>query len=105
MKHLSFRYRGRRNAQQKKEFREAQAARIAKRWDRERAAHAGDPIRIDRVTELVIRDTHRPTMVLRLYSRPTRLGWSRCTVEENGKPLRGRFGVGAIARLLAKVLA
>jgi len=104
MNYLSPRYRRRRTPLQRREFLAAQARRIAKRWARKQAARAGEPVRKDRVTEITIRDTHRPQMVLRLRARPTRLGWTRRTVEENGATVPGRFGLVAIAKLLARVI-
>jgi len=48
MKHLSWRYRRRRNRQQQREFCAAQARRVRARWDRIHAALADEPIREER---------------------------------------------------------
>jgi hypothetical protein len=65
MKHLSWQYRGRRNAQQQREFRAAQRKRIAARW----AKRAQDEMRVDRRVEIVIRDSLRPMTTLTLTQR------------------------------------
>ena len=105
MKHLSWKYRRRRNAQEMKEFREAQSRRARMRWALYHAELAGGPIRETRVTEIVIRDSQRARTTIVLRRDPTRYGWGRARVEQDGVRIgKGRMGVGGIATLLAKWL-
>jgi len=107
MTHLSPRYRRRRTPQQHLEFRAAQERRIARRWEREVAERQGDETRRDRVAEVTIRDSHRPTTVVRIEARLTRSarGWGRRLVWENGKRVgKRRFGIRGVCQLLGKLI-
>jgi hypothetical protein len=105
MKHLSFRYRRRRNAQEQREFCAAQSGRIAKRWAKAAAAREGEPIRETRVVEMTIRDSHRPMRIVRLQAEETERGWSRWTAHENGQRAGQKpWGKNAIARAIARTL-
>ena len=67
------------------------------------AASAGEPVRVSRITEVTIRDTHRPLAVFRFQREPTERGWGRAKPEQNGKELSIRpVATAGIARLLAK---
>ena len=101
MKHTSWRYRRRRTAQERKEFCEAQRKRVKSRWKKWHEALKNEPTRVTRLTELTIRDSQRPMMVLKLE-------WSqkgRCRIELNGQMMglrpMGRTGLG---KTLARVL-
>jgi hypothetical protein len=62
----------------------------------DRAAHAGDPQRHSRVSEVTIRDSHRPMQIIRIHREPTEHSWSRG---------RRTFGKTALGKLLAEALA
>ena len=93
--------------------REAKARRSAAgrtgavaRWTEYHAAQAAEPVRQSRVTELTIRDTHRPMEIVRIVRQPRDHSWGRGRVTVNGRPVgRRAFGVSAIAQLLARSLA
>jgi hypothetical protein len=75
------------------------------RWDRVRAARAGEPVRETRVVELTIRDSHRPMRIVRLQAEELERSWSRWAVSENGQKIGNRrFGRNGIADLLARSL-
>jgi hypothetical protein len=108
MNHLSPRYRRRRTPQQQREFRAAQQRRIERRWKAALAGATAGADRRDRVSEVTIRDTHRPMVVVRLEARMTRGGrrWGRRAVYENGRRVGARrLGLRAIGELLAGVLS
>jgi hypothetical protein len=102
MTHTNWRYRGKRNAKQRKEFSEAQSGRVERRWAKARQASVDEPVREDRVTEIVIRDSRRPMtrIVLRWMDNGDREGRARVTQDERELSLRpmGRTGIG---RMLA----
>jgi hypothetical protein len=104
MKHLSWKYRRRRTPQQQREFRAAQSARIAKRWEAYRAARVNEPIRATRTTRITIEDSHRMRMVFMLARQETPRGWGRAEVQENGKPVSRKWGIRKLATALAKIL-
>jgi hypothetical protein len=105
MKHLSWKYRRRRTAQEMREFRAAQSRRIAARWAKVHAAHVGEPVRETRVVEMTIRDSHRPMRIIRLQAEETERGWSRWMAQENGQRAgRKPWGKNAIARAIAGTL-
>ena len=96
MKHLSWKYRKRRTAQEYKEFCEAQRARVAKRWLKRTEQMQDEPVRVDRVIVILIRDSHRPQTEICL-KRIANLGrW-------HGIGSRG-LGTGRVARLIAEFL-
>ena len=102
---LSFRYRRRRTPQQDAEFREAQRRRVAARHARAQEAHQGEPVRLSRIVEFPIRDTHRPFAMIRLEAEPTAHGFGRWIVSENGQRIgTRRFGRRGIADLIAQWL-
>ena len=75
------------------------------RWARVRAAREGEPVRVARVVELVVRDSQRPGRVIRLVAQMTTRGWGRWRVEENGVRVGKRtLGRRAIAELVARSL-
>ena len=88
--------------------RRSEAARkaAAARWDAHHAAHAGDPQRHSRVTDITIRDSHRPMQTVRIFREPTEHSWSRGRVYVNGKRVgRRTLGKTALGKLLAEALA
>jgi ATPase subunit of ABC transporter with duplicated ATPase domains len=87
--------------------RSARASRAAiARWDAVRAARAGEPVRETRVTEITVRDSHRPMEIVRLQSEETRSGWSRRRVSHNGVSLSIRpLGPSGIASLIAGLIS
>jgi hypothetical protein len=94
-------------------WREAKARRSAAgraganaRWAAYHAAQAGEPVRQSRVTEITVRDSHRPMEIVRIVREPRDHSWGRGRVEVNGKPVgRRALGISGIARLLARSLA
>lgn len=75
------------------------------RWAAYHAAKADEPVRQSRVTEITIRDSHRPMEIVRIVRQPRAHSWGRGRVTVNGRPVgRRAFGVSAIARLLARSL-
>jgi hypothetical protein len=69
-------------------------------------AHAGDPQRHSRVSEVTIRDSHRTMQIIRIHREPTEHSWSRGRVYVNGKRVgRRTFGKTALGKLLAEALA
>jgi hypothetical protein len=75
------------------------------RWAAYHATQDAEPVRQSRVTEIVIRDSHRPMEVIRLTREPRGQTWSRAIVTQNNQPVgRRAFGVSAISRLLARSL-
>jgi hypothetical protein len=105
MKHLSWRYRRRRNAKEEREFRAAQSRRVAQRWSKASAVRVGEPIRETRVVLMTIRDSHRPMRIIRMQAEETERGWSRWVVQENGQPAGQKpWGKNAIARAIASTL-
>jgi hypothetical protein len=105
MKHLSWKYRGRRNAKEQREFNAAQSGRINRRWEKRRLALAGEPVRQTRTTRIMIEDSHRMRLVFVLARQESRRGWGRAEVVENGKPVAGKWGVRKLATHLARMLA
>jgi hypothetical protein len=106
MKHLSWKYRRRRNPKEQREFNAAQARRIAKRWEKRQEVLKDEPLRQSRVTELTIRDSHRPMEIVRIVREPRDHSWGRGRMEMNGKPVgRRAFGISGIARMLARSMA
>ena len=101
MTHSNHRYRGRRNAQQRKEFCEAQRKRVEKRWAKYHEGLAGEPTRLTRVTILTVRDSCRPMTTVRLV-------WSesgRCHIWQDGVHLRVRpQGKRGLSEMLARML-
>jgi len=87
-----------------REFRAAQARRIAKRWEKAHAAESAGPVRKTRVTEITIRDTIATMRVIRIERNPTTIGWGRASVSENGIRLSRKMGVLGLARLIAQTL-
>ena len=104
MMHLSFRYRRRRTPQQMREFRAAQARRIAKRWEKAQAKKASEPIRKTRVTEITVRDTVLPMRTIRIVRDPTARGWGRATVYENDARLPRKVGARQLGLMIAQWL-
>jgi hypothetical protein len=96
MKHLSWKYRRRRNAQEQREFSAAQRRRVEARWRKVHAEQSGTPIRTDRVVQIVIVDSHRPRTTLTLTQTDCRGRWHGI-----GQRSIARAGV---ARLLADFL-
>jgi hypothetical protein len=47
--------------------------------------HAGEPVRVDRVVEITIRDSHRPMTVIRLEREDQGEKWGRWR-SESGRP-------------------
>ena len=75
------------------------------RWAAYHVAQDGEPVRQSRVTELTIRDTHRPMEIVRIVRQPRDHSWGRGRVTVNSRPVgRRAFGISAIARLLARSL-
>ena len=104
MKHLSWKYRRRRNPQEQREFNRAQAGRIARRWEKKREAMAGERIRATRTVRITIEDSHRMRVVLVLSRDETPVGWGRAQVVENGRPCKRKWGVRRLATRLAELL-
>jgi hypothetical protein len=104
MKHLSWKYRRRRTPQQEREFRAAQSRRIAKRWEKASTARAGEPVRQTRTNRITIEDSHRMRLEFVLARQETLRGWGRAEVQENGKPVSGKWGIRKLATALAKIL-
>ena len=87
MNHTSWRYRRRRNAREQREFCEAQSRRVSVRWARAHATQAAEPVRQTRIVELPIRDTHRAGAPIRMEAEPTRHGFGRWLLTENGEQI------------------
>jgi len=105
MKHLSWKYRRRRTPREQREFRIAQSRRVNRRWEKRREAMALDPVRTSRVTRLTIEDSHRPRLVIVASREPTPKGWSRAAVIENGKRVSEKWGLVALAKAIARIMA
>jgi hypothetical protein len=105
MKHLSWKYRKRRTAQEQREFCEAQSRRVNRRWKKRQEAMAAEPIRETRVTRITIEDSHRMSLVVTLYRDQAQVGWGRARVVENGKDVKGKWGTRQVGLNLARMLA
>jgi hypothetical protein len=105
MKHLSWKYRKRRTAQEQREFCEAQSRRVARRWKKRQEAMAAEPRRQTRVTRITIEDSHRMSLVVTLYRDQAQVGWGRARVVENGKDVKGKWGTRQVGLNLARMLA
>jgi hypothetical protein len=76
------------------------------RWAAHHAANAGEPQRHSRVTEVTIRDSHRPMQNVRIHRESIGHAWSRARVYVNGQRIgRRTFGSTAMGKLLAEALA
>jgi hypothetical protein len=76
------------------------------RWDAHHAAHAGEPKRHSRVSELTIRDSHRPLQIIRIHRESKGHAWSRGRVYIDGHRIGHRaFGRTALGKLLAEALS
>jgi hypothetical protein len=88
--------------------RRSEAARkaAAARWDAHHAAHAGDPQRHSRVTDITIRDSHRPMQTVRIHRESIGHAWSRGRIYVNGQRVGHRaYGRTALAKLIAEALS
>lgn len=75
------------------------------RWDAVREARQDEPVRMTRVVEITVRDSHRPRRTLRLESEEGPHGWRRWRVSEDGVRVgTRRLGRSTLARLLAQSL-
>lgn len=89
MTHTSFRYRRRRNAQQQREFCDAQRRRVQRRWEKAHAVSAGDPVREERVlVTLVIEHADGDAIRIPIVARPT--GEDRATLRIGGQRFSAR---------------
>jgi hypothetical protein len=105
MKHLSFRYHRRRNAQEQREFCAEQSRRISGRWAKVHAAAVGDPVRQTRTNRITIEDTHTTRTIIHVHRDQTERGWSRARVEVNGIPCGQRaWGLRQLAKAIARIM-
>jgi hypothetical protein len=105
MKHLSFRYHRRRNAQEQREFCAEQSRRISGRWAKVHAAAVGDPVRQTRTNRITIEDTHTTRTIIHVHRDQTERGWSRARVEVNGIPCgQHPWGLRQLANAIARIM-